>query len=32
VIQDAPLDRTDDARAAQQGDPDYPRSSEREEA
>jgi hypothetical protein len=31
VIEDAPLDGGDDARAAQQGDPDYERSSEREE-
>jgi hypothetical protein len=31
VIQDAPLDAWDDARAAQQGDPDYERSSERDE-
>jgi hypothetical protein len=31
VIEDAPLDEVDDARAAQQGDPDYERSSEREE-
>ncbi len=31
VIRDAPLDEADDARAAQQGDPDHPRSSERDE-
>jgi hypothetical protein len=31
AIEDAPLDEADDARAAQAGDPDVERSSEREE-